>query len=345
MGFKDELREFEPEVKTLQNLREPEIITDDEAVVAINVLNYAKFNKVPDLFLGCAAYNLLNAYTKQKENRLSCHFHRFIHEILKGIEDVNQPKTIKVSYDNTEKLRLLIISFWSFQFSFQSISFTEQVATLSSKNDLKWDGIRKQKCAARIFHFALERKWISNETLAGNNLLEFLEHERCSYQTDYTIKNGRFVKINNLKPAKDEKNFYLKNYVRIKLYNCQDRPVIISAIFRKAWEKHVTFISVKPYIPNTKVITICDHINLFRPDVEKVFDINLLQQGKRYYIIGYCQPYKFDDRMGVKLAIDEDFCPIFGIDEYEKMPKNISSRCHRFELEDYLSKLQIELKL
>lgn len=345
MGFKDEVKELSKAVLSFQDCEEREYITDDEAIAAINVLNFSKYNKVPDVFLGCAAYNLLNVYVKQKTRGLSCRFHRLIHEILKGVEDVNQPKTIKVSFDTSDGLNLLIINFWDFQFSFQSMRCTEQLKGLLSKN-ISWDGIRKQICAGTIFRFALESAWISNMTMGGKDLREYIEKEIALYYEDgYTVMEGRFVKSKGLQPAKDEPDFHLKNYIRNKLYSCQDRPVILSAIFRKTWENHVTFTSVKPFIPNTRVITICDHINLFRKDVEKVIGIDSLNPGERYYIIGYCKPYKYADRMGVQLAINDGFCPIFGILEYDRMPAEMESKCHRFSIEEYLSAQQKELKL
>ena len=93
------------------------------------------------------------------------------------------------------------------------------------------------------------------------------------------------------------------------------------------------------------MITICDHVNLFRRDVESVISIETLNPGKRYYIIGYCKPYKNANRMGIQLAIGEGFCPIFGIKEFDKMPVDIVSRCHRFGIEEYLSVSQDYLKL
>ena len=121
VGFKDELKELALTVNHLQDREDREYITDYEAIAAINVLNFAKYNKVPDVFLGCAALNLLSVYAKQKDNSLSFNFRRLIFEVLKGIEDVNQPKTIKLTFNNSDKLSLLIISFWDFQFSFQSM--------------------------------------------------------------------------------------------------------------------------------------------------------------------------------------------------------------------------------
>ena len=346
VGFKDELKELALTVNHLQDREDREYISDYEAIAAINVLNFAKYNKVPDVFLGCAALNLLSVYAKQKDNSLSFNFLRLIFEVLKGIEDVNQPKTIKLTFDNSDKLSLLIISFWDFQFSFQSMKYTEQVKNLESKNVLKWDGIRKQKCAATIFKFALDNKWISNITLGGEKLRDFIKKELDIFDNEgYSVMDGRFVKVKDLRPATDEPDGYLKNYIRSKLYACQDRPVIISAIFRKVWDKHVTFTSVKPYIPNTKAITICNHVNVYKKDIEKVISIESLIPGERYYIIGYSKPYRYVERMGIQLAIGEGFCPIFGIKEFKKMPVDIITKCHRFSIEEYLSAKQKVFKL
>jgi len=148
-----------------------------------------------------------------------------------------------------------------------------------------------------------------------------------------------------LNPVQNDIDLHLKNYVRQKLYECQDRPVIISAIFRRIWDKHITFTSVKPYIANIRVVTICDHINLFRPDVEKVLNIAELVKGQRYYIIGYCKPYLHADRMGINLAVNMGKNSVVRIDEFCRLPKDILNECHRFSIEDYLSIQQKQLKL
>ncbi len=345
MGFKDELIEFSTTVFDFQELDDKEYVDDEHAIAAINVLNFIKYKKVPDIFLGCAAYNLLSVYAKQKDVKISFQFRRHILSLLKGIEDVNQPKAIKIAY-HAEEDSLLLIDFWNFQFSYKSQRLNDQVKNLILRNDIIWDGVRKQKCSVTIFNFAINNSWISNETMADANLKELLQIEIGEFKNDgYKFEGGRIVKSKNLRPAVEDKDIYLKNYIREKLYQCQDRPVIISGVYKKTWEKHITFTSIKPYIANTRVITICDHINLYRPDVQKVIDLNFLVLGKRYYIIGYCEPYRFDDRMGVQLVTNREFIPIFGIDEFNKMPPDILSQCHRFSIEKYLSKMQKSLKL
>lgn len=346
MGFKDDLWVFSDIVNQLQIADYKEHISDEDAIAAINILNFIKYQKVPDIFLGCAAYNLLSTYVKQSECKFGFQFRRHILNLLKGIEDIHQLKSIAISYDNSEKLGLLIISFWGFQFSFQCQKFTEQVKRLALNNHFVWDGIRKQKCATSIFNFALCSSWITNMTLGGADLRELIKEEQLEYaKGGYTFLEGRVIKTQNLRPASHDMDAYLKNYIRQKLCECQDRPVIISGIFERVWEKHLTFTSVKPYIAHTRVVTICDHINLYRPDVEKVLDISTLKHGKRYYIIGYCEPYKHADRMGVQLATDQKFVPIFGINEFKDLPSDFLSESHRFSIEEYLSEKQKWLKL
>lgn len=348
MGFKDELRDFHGVIQRLQANNEinKELVDEEDVLAALIILNFIDYKKVPDLFLGCASLNLLSTYIKQQNSKINYQFRRHILSVLKGIEDVQQPKSVKVTFDPSDGLSLLIISFWGFQFSFQSQRFTQQIQRISSRIPQTWDGIRKQVCAKTIFEFARFNDWISNKTLGGENLLEMIDRETsCFYNGGFKFDNGKLLKVKDLKPAIDEKDLYLKNYVRGKLYECQDRPVIISAVFRRIWEKHITFTSVKPYIPNTRVITICDHINLYRPDVEKVIDINTLQLKQRYYIIGFCKPYKNADRMGVQLAIDKGYVPIFHMLDFSDMPRDILSECHRFSIEEYLSGDQKFIKL
>lgn len=346
MGFKDELKEFSDEIIALQSLESREVIEDTDVLSALIVLNFIDYRKVPDVFWGCAALNLLSVYIKQEKSKINYQFRRHILNILKGIEDVNQPKSIRVSFDTSENLSLLIISFWDFQFSFQSQHLTDQIRRLEAKNALCWDGVRKQKCAKTIFEFARYNDWMSDSTMGKYSLRKLINEELDAFNDGgYVFDKGKLLKVKDLNPAKPDTDFHLKNYVRNKLYECQDRPVIISAVFKKAWEKHITFTSVKPYIANTRVITICDHINLYRPDVERVMNLSELQLGQRYYIIGYCKPYRNADRMGVQLVGDKPFKPIFGIMEFEKMPKDILAECHRFSIEEYLSKEQKKLKL
>jgi len=113
MGFKDELKVFQTKVVSLQERIEKEIIEEEDVIRAMVILNYAKYNKVPDIFLGCASLNLLNTYVKQGDSKLNYEFRRHTLNLLKGIEDLHQDKAIYVSYDDDKKIIMFI--FWDFQ--------------------------------------------------------------------------------------------------------------------------------------------------------------------------------------------------------------------------------------
>ena len=75
-------------------------------------------------------------------------------------------------------------------------------------------------------------------------------------------------------------------------------------------------------------------MNLKRSDVERVVEIANLIEGKRYYIIGFCEKYPNNNRMGIRLAAGYGFVPIFQIGCYKDFPKDILDTCHRFGLEE-----------
>lgn len=98
MGFKDEVFEFNERIKNLDSTAAPEIIYDSDALAALIVLNFIKYEKVPDAFLAVAALNMLNRYVKQPKSRIGYKFRIHIINVLKGIEDIGQKKSIYISY-------------------------------------------------------------------------------------------------------------------------------------------------------------------------------------------------------------------------------------------------------
>jgi len=345
MGFKEELANFSDKIKELQTLEVAEYISDVDALAALIVLNFIKYEKVPDIFLSVAALNMLNRYVKQPKSQIGYQFRIHIVNVLKGIEDINQKKSILVGYA-PKRNNLLIIQFWDFQFSFQAEKMTEQVQNILSKNQLDWDGIKKQPCAKSIFEFALKSDWISNKTMKDEDLRELIHSEQVGYRKgEYKIVNGQFVKIKNIKYRLREGTDRQINYMREKLVECQERPVILIGKFARVWDKHVTFTMVSPYIKQMVTMPVCDHINLYRPDVEKIVDINSLVEYERYYIIGYCRKYPRNDRMGVNLAMDLGFSPLMRVQEFKRMPKDMFEKCHRFSIEEYIGFCQKEIFL
>ena len=170
-----------------------------------------------------------------------------------------------------------MIVIWNFQFSYKFIRYSEQIKKLQSPKVLEWDGLRKQPYAKTIFDFALSSPFITQETLGGNNLMQKLNDEVELYKSGkYKFQNDKLFKKGNFEVARDEEDKELKNYYRVKLCECKDRPVILTGRYKKTWDKHVTFITIRPYIEGVTRLTVCDHINLLRSDVEKCVDIHLL---------------------------------------------------------------------
>lgn len=337
MGFKDELKNFEKTVLELQNTAEREVIPEEDVVKSLVILNYISYEKVPDAFLGCAALNLLNTYVKQKDSKLGYRFRRHLYNLLKGIDDINQIKTINVFYDISKSNGMLMIVFWGFQFSFHGEKNTEMIKKLQKKRDMEWDGIKKQLCAKTIFEFALSTSWISNKTQNNSDLRELVISEIADYRNgSYVFSNGELIKILNVEYGKQIEDKYLKNYVREELKKCQGRPVILTGKFKKIWEKHVTFTTIRPYIQGCHTLTICDHINILRKDIEQVMNISELKKNKKYYLIGFCEQYKYKERMGVKLAVGYEFCPLLKASDFEKAPPEVFSICYRFSIEKFL---------
>ena len=104
MGFKDELRDFHGVIQKLQTNNEinKELVDEEDVLAALIILNFIDYKKVPDLFLGCASLNLLSTYIKQQDSKINYQFRRHILSVLKGIEDVQQPKSVKVTFDPSD---------------------------------------------------------------------------------------------------------------------------------------------------------------------------------------------------------------------------------------------------
>lgn len=343
VGFKDELLSFSNIVKEKQDTALTEIIADEIAFTALLVLKYISYKKVPDAFLGCAALNLLNTYVKQPNSKIGYTFRVHIVELLQGIKDIAQPKTLKVFFetDQSKESGTLMFLFWNFQFGFHSEHHSDFIRDLQSKTNVQWDGIRKQKCAKSIFDFALTSNWISNVTLGGSNLRSLIQQEQNHYRNGkYLFVNKQLIKTTDIQYATDIDDKYQKNYIRVQLEKYPGRPVILLGKFKMIHDKHITFTTIRPYIKGTHTITLCDHVNLFRPDVEPVIDIASLERNRKYYIIAYCTPYSKSDRMGIKLATDVGFPPIIRAEGAHVIPKEAFEICQRFSSEDYVRKNQ-----
>ena len=128
---------------------------------------------------------------------------------------------------------------------------------------------------------------------------------------------------------------YLKNYYRNQLINYQKQPVILSGKFKRIHDDHITFTTIRPYIRCVKTVTLCNHVNLYRPEVESVIDINTLEYNHKYYIIAHCLPYRDSDRMGIRLATEYSFVPIVRAKNPDVIPEEAFEICQEFNADEY----------
>ncbi len=343
MDFYDEVEYIAEQLKLYPpDYDNCDLISKEDVVSAFIILNYSCFNNDADIFLGCAAINLLNAYAKLVDSELGFHFWRHLNTIGKGIENLGRSENIKVYYGENDLEHRLIILFRDFQFGFRCEKNNELINKISEQAYLKWDGIEKRHYAKTILNHALVSAYISNVTLSGKDLRSMIKSEISDYIDTYEFTNGELIKsrgdyVNFIDPDK-----YSKNYLRIKLHNYKDRPVIFTGIFKQIHDKYVTFTTIRPYIRACKTLTICDHINILRSDIESVYDISLFEKNRKYYIIGSSYPYGYN-RMGIKLATGYSFTPIIKAIDFAKIPESCFSECERINIDEFIKGNRIHL--
>ena len=343
MDFYDEVEYITEQIELYQpDCDNLDSISKEDVVTAFIILNYSCFDNDADLFLGCAAINLLNAYAKHVDSELGFYFWRHLNTIFKGIEDLGRNENIKVFYGGNDIDHRLIIRFRDFQFGFRFEKDNELIYKIAEKGYLKWDGIEKRHYAKMILNHALASEVISNLTLSGNDLRSMIKSEISEFIDTYEFTNGELIKsrgdyVNLIDPDK-----YSKNYLRIKLHKYKDRPVIFTGIFKCIYERFITFTTIRPYIRACKTLTICDHINILRTDVESVFDISLFEKNRKYYIIGSSYTYGYN-RMGIKLATGYKFIPIIKAIDFDKIPGYYFSECERISIDEFIKGDRIHL--
>ena len=338
-SFEESIRSFQSRLVETIDEREP--VSDRDAVKAACVLKYICYRTKADIFLGCAALNLLNAYVKNRDAKLGNGFKILLGPMLNAISELNSPN-IKVAYDNSQQMGILMICFRNFQFSFKSRPLSQLTMQLSNGREIPWDGIRKQNKAVSILDFALDLPFISNVTSGGENLHELLEREMSDFESGcFRFTNGKLVKVANVTPAKDMEDKWQKNHFRAKFDESVGSLVILRARFRGLHRLHVTFGNVRPYIKGVNTLTVCNHITVFRPTLEKYINPHDLVDKGSYYIIGYCEPYfKDPERIGIILAEDLDHAPILRSTDFHLITNNTFERSFQFGLESHMAARQ-----
>jgi hypothetical protein len=335
-SFEQSIQSLQKQLLETPDLQEP--ISDRDAALAAFVLRFIVYRNKADIFLGCAAINLLNAYVKKPDGKLGWSFKNHLGPLLNAIRELASPN-IKVSFNRSLMQGLLIINFRSFQFSFGGRQLSRLTMELTKEKVIPWDGIKKQPKAISILNFALESPCISNTTRGESSLLQRLADEMDDFDAGcFRFDRWHLVKFSNIEPGKDIEDPELKNHYRVKFEEAVGSLVLLRARFKAAHEKHITFVDVRPFIWNAFSIKICDHVNIFRPTLEKYFSVPFLEVDGRYYLIGYCERYSKDTlRIGIRLAEDLDHRPILRRMEFDKITNNTFERIFQFGFESHLS--------
>ena len=326
---------------------EAEVVSEEDAVIALNILNFALCKNLADIFRACACLNLLNTYVKQSGSRLNYEFRRHISKVLRVATEIHD-NNLFIVVQQSEKFQtnILMFEFFGFQFSFKGESQRE-ILKRSPKKNLSWDGIRKQKCANTIFQYSYKNQFVTNFTEAGERLDVFLAKESSLFRTGmYRFINGKLIRDcagigydgfeNRKEVSLDSGNKnHLVNYVRIRLLEHKDRPSLFSGKLVRIWSKHVTFIHIRPVIGSVQTSVVCDHINILRTAIEKYMQLDTSCLGRKYYLLAYSRQYSSGvGRFGLELAEDLKGYPIVRMNEFAKISKDDLDRCFRFNIQE-----------
>lgn len=130
----------------------------------------------------------------------------------------------------------------------------------------------------------------------------------------------------------NSEQLFEKNYLRRYLRLSGNKPIIISCKYKRIWDKHVTFSCVRPYIRGQHTSTLCNHINILRSEVEKVYNLSDFVFNRTYYIVCRSKQYEYDEsRMGIELASDIIANPILNGNEFRIIEPSILQECYQFD--------------
>ena len=167
-----------------------EYISDEDAFASYVYVREMKLELEGDFLLFLACINLLNTYVKQNDAKIGYAFKREIDYFIDVCIRKNN-NVLRISEENDgSKGNLLMIQINSIQFSFHSALYKNDGIVLD--NTIKWDGIRKQKCALTIYNNCRSNKLLrSNITYRGADLDMVVDRYLDNYRLGYMDFNSR----------------------------------------------------------------------------------------------------------------------------------------------------------
>lgn len=134
-----------------------------------------------------------------------------------------------------------------------------------------------------------------------------------------------------------EKNFY-RDLLKQLIKDTEGRAIIVSAKYKHTNNlKWVTFTTVRPFIPDTRTSTLCNHINVERSSINTRLNLGEELHNRKFYIIGYPFIYLHYgvERGGLRLADDLGIPPIVFNQDFYKIKENAINRCFEFDTNKY----------
>lgn len=167
-----------------------EYISDEDAFASYVYVREMKLELEGDFLLFLACINLLNTYVKQSDAKIGYAFKREIDYFIDVCIRMNN-NVLRISEENDgSKGNLLMIQINSIQFSFHSALYKNDGIVLD--NTIKWDGVRKQKCALTIYNNCRSNKLLrSNITYRGADLDMVVDRYLDNYRRGYMDFNSR----------------------------------------------------------------------------------------------------------------------------------------------------------
>lgn len=166
-------------------INEVEVVSINDCIKAYEILYHFMIKNEYDIYLFCAAINLLNTFVKQNKKRISYSFKSRVFFLVKILIE-NDFENVFVDYKRSKAESLLLIQVLGVQFSFHGIIFKDDSWHLLQKyaRQISWDGIRKQKCAVTAFSIALNNPNRTNETREFKDMNLFIDEVLKKYENN-----------------------------------------------------------------------------------------------------------------------------------------------------------------
>lgn len=134
-----------------------------------------------------------------------------------------------------------------------------------------------------------------------------------------------------------EKN-YFRDYLKQLIYDTKGKPIIVNAKYKHTDNiKWAVFSTVRPYIPNIKTTTLCNHVNIDRSKLCCWYNLKEDFHNRKFYIIGYPYIYVYYgiERGCIRLAEDMQIKPIVFNEELYLINNAILDKCFKFNIDKY----------